>query len=1529
MEPEINTENYAGTYQFIKKRNWPANLKPLLSSYLHIFKRDDGKIFKASVLKRPEEGPPLPLDLFNTVINLLKPTAEYNKKWNSTIKKRWEREKKRSVLYNIEDHSFMETGKWHILVDQTLITQGQQRIREVNTRTLAFLNKLLVDNPSARLMFYPEGMMIFRNESFMRRIRYWNLEDGAIPIFEQDQRNDDGPTDEDIQYNDDDEETPYIDRVKNLVHFLERHQEILREVFPEIPNNDDYRIVLDDDPEYPDPIGVVAVDLGDANYNSYLPMFRFGRLGYVISVLSNITLPNFREGKSTFLLKFVNMYNDNAPAGMAAYDDPQLTGFTLADSPSKPMYPRRAKPPDEWMIDMVNPRIRVVGSNAVFLPFRGLQLYPPAQNPPREDYNVDHSLTTRMLVTMINLTFAKTKKYFRESNNPMLRLRGQDLSLYQVHFRFFSEEEGITWRVFPAVRLQFDENDPEERDMIADRLEQWIDNIRRPSMVDEDEEYEDYIPSDSVLDTSRFQFVIIPVPLRDEAGPITVRRHKRKIQRVAADEVDGPAIVGQTFFQRIRRLRELLDNGDTRFAMLADENANVPHLLRLNNYPSDDDDPDEYEEGDGGGTGNPDHHRFMIWETLLDTTTNRCVNNCLRACGYEGQLPDNQTIDGLIDLIKFHDLKIDIIYNVPKLDEKRFERPPRKFMTPGARKKSNFFPLDNTLVEPIYAYKTEDAEYCLVYDVDRRHVEVADTTMGLTLMDGIYASYHVIIKNTQTSTLIIRDYYDVGDIGKPEPVSSDRAYIFFDVETIADPDANDDCIPYSFSYIILKMDEIRDFCLLDSLAGPVDAEVNARVKNKTGFRCVIDSLQDIKDAIDSDDSCAQYYMIGFNNSRFDNFILLKEAYKTGIDRAVSYVAYYGETIGSIYLFSGKVRVWDMAKHLPGSLGELCDSFGLSSLRKKDGSISHIEVQDIFRRYPRDDFIQALDTHYGMNKIITYNNFDVAATIVIFNQYVKAWKTIPFAKDDSLGHPCSHFSISAMMYSFAKKHWKKEKIALPKLTYQQYQKVREASYGGRTDTFDAAGKTITEEVVGLDMVSMYAYEMLVADNRYPSGEIETIVVTDELVESLLQQYEQNGQFDRIGIYPVNIDQISLVHVGNPMIIPLRKEKGNNWETKGNVIRQMNLMLCTIDIEQLLKHGAEVHFITHAEAYVFTETIPGYTLFSFLAEFMKLKNECDEAIAKGTAASNAKGLRTLCKFASNSLSGKCMQKVFTTVVAQVNVHAYYSEIALLKDVVEDSIELLGMTNHHTCILRYRKMANTIKNIKNAYLTMCIYAYARRDIYRVLKRVPMTERIMVDTDSCKCTKAIYDRYLKAYLLDTTVPHNEDILAIDERYADAKMLRLNSNKVYGSFVHELSTNNLTIVAGKKSYGIFNIIDNVPTIVKISLRGVKPASVIVFNEESVSHFIMTSLEDNEISYFIHDKEAALDYVLQHKDDTIQNPVIAHKLFAAMVEGNFVVSIGFFINRFIAETRLEALFRVTRLYINNQEVEEDEEPVYD
>ncbi|KAJ2718130.1 hypothetical protein GGI07_005876, partial [Coemansia sp. Benny D115] len=173
---------------------------------------------------------------------------------------------------------------------------------------------------------------------------------------------------------------------------------------------------------------------------------------------------------------------------------------------------------------------------------------------------------------------------------------------------------------------------------------------------------------------------------------------------------------------------------------------------------------------------------------------------------------------------------------------------------------------------------------------------------------------------------------------------NDVLYYFFDYETIWDPDTLK-LEPYSFA--IMKTDNIG--VVIDEMfeIGNMDRIINYL----------------LRESINNKDNTK--ILVGYNNSRFDNFLLLKEIMKCYWDR-IDRVFFVSNTILSMNVFD--FQVMDLCRVINMSLANACQAF---KCRQQKLSLDHNIIQSMYMQGELENYI----TH-NHDKIKEYNLMDV-------------------------------------------------------------------------------------------------------------------------------------------------------------------------------------------------------------------------------------------------------------------------------------------------------------------------------------------------------------------------------------------------------------------------------------------------------------------------------------------------------------------------------------------------------------------------
>lgn len=523
-------------------------------------------------------------------------------------------------------------------------------------------------------------------------------------------------------------------------------------------------------------------------------------------------------------------------------------------------------------------------------------------------------------------------------------------------------------------------------------------------------------------------------------------------------------------------------------------------------------------------------------------------------------------------------------------------------------------------------------------------------------------------------------------------------YLFFDLETVYDKYRLYKLFPYSSSWYIHNPEE--DFVY--------NADVLKRCEFRYGDNCMTDLIHVIK-------NCPKgytYKIIGFNNSRFDNFFLAEEASNQG---GLGFLFYVNNSILNMKI--NKHTTFDLCRFLNTSLKNACNSFKSNPV-KLDG-FNHTIPQEAFENNELDKWI---NENYEL--IEKYNKLDVLSLCDL---------TMKFRKEiNSLidGDLTDYMTIGQMSYDIFTKG--KDAIIPAPENYTDDLFIRRGLTAGRTQTFH--GKlNLLGDFRMVDVTSLYPFVM----NTY-NFPIGNYTKTDVFVE------------DKLGIYSVKIIHQNLKWVNKdkivfpdglktkyaPIVFPLRVEdKPLDWTYRG----EQYCNLTTIDIECIRKYGGEVEVYNG----LYWEESSNTVFTNYIQPFMNMKNEQDTFKNNNDDKYNP-ALREVCKLFLNSLSGKVIQRNFQTT-SQCIFGNYRNALTKYDDFVS-KIEPESLT-----IDKYGKLlflSGTFKDeidiykasAKPSYLGVFIYSYARRYMYdKLLSRYAV---LYMDTDSSAMSLVEYNR-------------------------------------------------------------------------------------------------------------------------------------------------------------------------------------------
>ena len=934
---------------------------------------------------------------------------------------------------------------------------------------------------------------------------------------------------------------------------------------------------------------------------------------------------------------------------------------------------------------------------------------------------------------------------------------------------------------------------------------------------------------------------------------------------------------------------------------------------------------------------NTKRREYIIYKTILQEDNGRCIYNSLKQCGYDKlELYSEKSVDKLLALIKRDNLPVSIIYNIPTkpLGAPHHMRPALRVRIRymGGNRAKSFWPLKDIHIETNYMYKAPIESHILVWDVKRGHIEKISTALP-ELLDNIFMNDHEIVKRTQdNSFILIRNYITIKKPNIDVMSDEDVVFIFFDFEGV--PDIMDEfaCAPYSCSFTPLNLTQLAYLNELEDNYNETEAKsfIGCNINNFVGYNCVELMLSKINNMISNDQHDKKtFIMVGFNNSQYDNFCLLNALHgmaKINEQAPIKYVEYQKTRISNI-LFFHKVSTLDMKRHLTtGSLKSLCKDIGIKNFRKKDELISHAKVQYLMYKHGKEGFLDALDKEIGLNVLLEYNTYDVLSLAVLFfryHVYMKQFECFERAHqiEPKLKPVYLHCSLPSYMYAVHNVLTKAETINIPTLEYYEYSMIHRASIASRVDTFGNDKQKITENVISADLTSAFPSAMFVwKDCDYPTNEFTIGNMTFTLAANLHMEYIKFQRFLNIAWYHVTIDQSILVKMNKSMIICHKSDEGHDWSYDDRVVYQENIPLCTIDIEELLKHGCNVEFVFDKFYIIFTHRVTNFKLFGWLSEFMKVKNDMSKVLFdEGENSENYnKTIAKLVKLCPNSLYGKMMQHPFESVSVQLKAHDYYSWLTRTKDMEVGSSNVIGFAGIDKVIVTYKKTKESIKFIKPCYIGCCITAYVRRYIYNIMYRLGQQNLLYMDTDSILVKRATFEMVLRDYIDKTLIPVNDEVALLDERYKTLKIYE-EKDKIFGGFSNELVPkglykNNLTYINGKKEKGIFRI-DRENNILgsAVSFKGVKQNSIVLFDVTGDEEQLFVKMSMNNKMY-VYDQIYANEFDIDNRDALgWHDPKNIRRVFELLISNRPVFIMNSVFLKDLEKTKVRILYLIKKL----------------
>lgn len=736
-------------------------------------------------------------------------------------------------------------------------------------------------------------------------------------------------------------------------------------------------------------------------------------------------------------------------------------------------------------------------------------------------------------------------------------------------------------------------------------------------------------------------------------------------------------------------------------------------------------------------------------------------------------------------------------------------------------------------------------------------------------------------------------------------------YLFYDFETVYDREGI--LKPYSVSWLLVEVDkETRQ------PVGDFDV-VKQTFQDSTQFYAGMDSAFHLAQVIldkrysDVRNQTKTYDRIvgvTFNGSKFDNFFLyrafLDYIHTPGVEAIdmpqITDEFWMGTSLMN-FTVDGYFSVFDLRRHLVGSLDKCCKDFKTFNKKGSEDIPSHERIQFMYEtvfNYDMERMLQArhialipsgtkpedyVDGIYPsfQESLQRYNDKDVTSLAELFFLYRQ--NNLVFSQKNSVHltppQTLASETFSAWVEYFENEYGEDKDMWLCNgwrpLSYPVYREIRDTSIvAGRTQCFHKP-QFFEGQCVSMDVTSLYPYVMTIHPVYYPIGN-HTYVSLKWKPEKTIELFPS---VEKLGLWCVDVDQSHLKGRNLPYILASKRQSSvsaaarNDWHAP----TVTSLWITNKEMEVLLANDCKV-FVWRA--ILWEEKIRSIDLFGNLAELMKIKNAEDKKkVAKDPSYNPAR--RTAAKLASNALYGKFNEDMhldkrvtvdadeYDKIIADTHMHGrkkYYTKCSAVYPFQDKMVVDVKVNPLHS------KKRNQQRPMAVAFY---ILAYARMYMWEHAYSILGWDKCLyTDTDAIKCFQSDYDAVLKPYFESTPVPHWPEAEEFDENYKTAKMV---GAKVYGAFENEFDdapywkeNKGLWIVA-KKMWALAPIDDD-PAHWKLGTKGVTKKDIIL-TEEQVE--FLRNLPDYNSEFY----EFCFSYYGNKKNEVQASP---ERFFRSLVE---------------------------------------------
>jgi len=858
---------------------------------------------------------------------------------------------------------------------------------------------------------------------------------------------------------------------------------------------------------------------------------------------------------------------------------------------------------------------------------------------------------------------------------------------------------------------------------------------------------------------------------------------------------------------------------------------------------------------------------FKVLDVNNGGKKDECFMNCLEHMG----IPSNSdavinTYEAMIKFIKNNKLKVRVISNIiRKIDMQDIKNNNQSFSVKVGKNYTCLYPIKMSQFKITTLFCNEDTyDYTLLYCPVDKHVDIIPDNHIQIVDDLCISSTGQLFNKIDDKYTLLYDAKIVYKFDTEHAKQEmDLTYVFFDYETVVDWDCSNCMEPYSLSWFYMSHKEMETIAGCETkpenetteekqerefMQGVIRKTIEKqtlrnpeRIFNYVGFDC---NKKFIEWIIEFQKNRLLKF-VSFNGANFDNFILFRGIveYKminnnnNTIHFNANDVQYNGNQLLN-FKFNGRHSMYDIHKHLVGSLKDNCNGFKVPAEFSKQ-EIDHNEIQMKYNKCIDDAIEDSSITDMqkrviGKEKFISmmreseklesYNNNDVLSLAVLFYKYYNSLVSIKgydFLHNEEF---TKYTTIGSIIKKRMDLHIIEKKMNLPKLDINQYEDLQKYKIAGRCDTFNGTIE-LFEKIASLDVCSLYPFVMAVFNCYYPCGDIKNA-----------DKYYKPSE--KLGFWYCDIDQRALKAHNLPNIYAEKTGTENLWGSE-DILE--NYLISNITIELLKKYenigvvcniknsitvieedGKE----TTRNSFYFTEKMKSTEMFEFIAELMKAKNDQDLLDSVDDDRYNP-ALRSTLKLLMNSLSGKVIQGLFNNKVCLIDKLDDYEKIKAKYDI--NTINHIGDKIFVSYTMENQEL---IKRQSPIYLGCFIYEYARTYMYeKMLAPVGLNACLYMDTDALKFRDTDMRKWYEKYGKEP-VPHWEEIEKYDIRYKENHPLHSPNSKVFGSFENELKDNNLFILLQKKFWLVANIIDGEVLYIKTRYKGVNPKSLLLNGDE-------------------------------------------------------------------------------------------------